>query len=680
MTPMKDDRKVFPGSADADDETWLVQYYTPGKTVGGSSASLPEGMPDPVDVLRPESGSSFAITGELGVGGMKIVHRAHDHHTDRDVALAMLQNHVPRSSNELRFLREARITAALEHPNIVPVHTIGVDAANCPYFTMKLIGGESLRDILKHLEESDPSYIRQYPLDRLLAIFQGVCQAIAFAHSRGVVHLDIKPANIQVGNFGEVLVLDWGLAKILETSDPAGPETTVHLPEILREAATEGIIRGTPGYMAPEQERGEFQSLDERTDVFALGALLKVILQDQRTLRQAPAALQAVAAKAMAADPQQRYPRADLLLQDVRAFIAGYAVSAQPVGLATLVWLMIKRHKAVTIVLLTSLLTITTLLTVFVWRLKRSEQRALDTLTQLAVEQADKARIGRYATPHMLNLARQSIKNSRYDEAMVNLEMCLAVDDSVEEAWRLKGALHLGRQEFDKAMAAFDRVPLWAQRIQPDKKLRPAELARQYQRMAGPGGELTEGQALLFMKDVMSRFSTEYRDTVFRQFFHRRNSVAAVDAEHLAFIHQALGVFNPPTTNVLFGFQTDENGLAIEIHGARVSQLLPLHGLRMQSLDLSGTYVADLRWIADSGLTKLDLSGKRPDGESRINELAPIVGLPLAELRLVRCSKVDIDQLRFFPKLEKVVVSMAKVAEARNILSKAAIKAEVVGE
>ncbi len=166
---MNNDVKKSDVVSAADDATWLEQYYTPSKTVGDSSSSLPEGAPDPVDVLKHESGSSFAITGELGIGGMKIVHRAHDHNTDRDVALAMLQNHVPRSSNERRFLREARITAALEHPNIVPVHTMGLDSGNCPFFIMKLVGGENLHDILKHLEEGDPIYTRQYALDRLLA-------------------------------------------------------------------------------------------------------------------------------------------------------------------------------------------------------------------------------------------------------------------------------------------------------------------------------------------------------------------------------------------------------------------------------------------------------------------------------------------------------------------------------
>ena len=121
--------------------TWLSQYYTSSKTSGGSEAALPVDGPAPSDLFAATPGEKYDVTGQVGAGGMKLVQRAHDRNADRDVALAMLRKDVPRSSQERRFLREARITAALEHPNIVPVHEIGLDAGKRPYFTMKLLGG-----------------------------------------------------------------------------------------------------------------------------------------------------------------------------------------------------------------------------------------------------------------------------------------------------------------------------------------------------------------------------------------------------------------------------------------------------------------------------------------------------------------------------------------------------------
>ena len=274
---MAADQDLTQGGTSDQETAWLSQYYTNSKTEEAPVTTTTDDGPAAAELLAPAAGEKYAITGQVGVGGMKTIHRAHDQHADRDVALARLRKDAPRSSHELRFLREARITAALEHPNIVPVHEIGLDAANHPYFTMKLLGGENLHDILTHIAADDPAYSRLYPLGRRLEIFQNVCHAIAFAHSRGVVHLDLKPPNIQVASFGEVLVLDWGLAKVLDRGLASGIEL-IQLPELLREVPKAGTVSGTPGYMAPEQARGDFLALDQRTDIFALGAVLQALI------------------------------------------------------------------------------------------------------------------------------------------------------------------------------------------------------------------------------------------------------------------------------------------------------------------------------------------------------------------------------------------------------------------
>ena len=153
----------------------------------------------------------------LGAGGMKVVVRAEDLHAGRDVAMAISK--VSSERNYRRFLEEARITASLEHPNIIPVHEVGHTPAGTPFFTMKIIHGDTLEQIVEKLNSGDPEFRKRYTLRELLEIFCKICDAIAFAHSKGIIHLDLKPANILVGDYGEVLVLGWGIAHRLNTAD-----------------------------------------------------------------------------------------------------------------------------------------------------------------------------------------------------------------------------------------------------------------------------------------------------------------------------------------------------------------------------------------------------------------------------------------------------------------------------
>ena len=663
---------------------WLSQYYTSSKTSGGSEAALPADGPAPADLFAATLGEKYAVTGQVGAGGMKLIQRAHDRNADRDVALAMLRKDAPRSAQERRFLREARITAALEHPNIVPVHEIGLDAGKRPYFTMKLLGGENLHDILHHLNADEPAYLKQYPASRRLEIFQNVCHAMAFAHSRGVVHLDLKPANIQVGSFGEVLVLDWGLAKILAGS-------TVPLPDLLREVPVDGAVRGTPGYMAPEQERGDFPALDQRTDIFALGAVLKALVIGKGSHRKVPPALEAVVSKAMAPAPSERYQSVEALARDVRAFVGGFAVSAQNVGLGTLFWLLVKRHKAVFAVMAGSLLTITALLSIFVIEITQSERRAVDALAQTTVserramdalarlreEQVEKLRLGRLATPQLLNHAEELIRTLRYDDALTELNLIVSLDSSLAQAWIRKGFLHLGRQEFADAAQVFDRLPNYAARAKRDKILRAGEIADKYRQLTAPAGTLTYPQLLELIQDITSKtnaLSGDLQEIALGQLFQDVNCNGPADPAHLEFIRNALSLLNLPATNLTFQCRMEENGLVLELHGKQVSQILPVTGLQAYALDLAGTAVTELRWLRNSDLQVLNLT------DTPVKDLNPIFSLPLTELRLVNCGNVRLEQLRNLPKLEKVVVSEKQVPVVERLLSQSRQPPQVVTE
>ena len=239
----------------------------------------------PASKVTPEGRSKYQLAGEIARGGMGVILKGHDTDLGRDVALKVLDKELAKNPAIVqRFVEEAQIGGQLQHPGIVPVYELGLMADDSPYFTMKLVKGRTLLALFMQ---------RKTPADnrgRLLAIFESVCQTMAYAHSKGVLHRDLKPANIMVGAFGEVQVVDWGLAKVLHRGGVADErrqkneslhtviETVRSGPGSSGSDSLVGSVMGTPAYMAPEQAQGEVEKLDERADVFSLGAILCELL------------------------------------------------------------------------------------------------------------------------------------------------------------------------------------------------------------------------------------------------------------------------------------------------------------------------------------------------------------------------------------------------------------------
>ena len=324
--------------------------------------------------LTAESPGRYQVRREFGRGGMSVVYLAHDAHIGRDVALKEL---LPEAMEQMadasggdtsapwaRFVREARIAGMLEHPSIVPVYEIGRRDDGTLYYTQKLIRGHTLTEELKRCTT---------PRDRLRVLphFVNLCHAIAYAHRRGVIHRDIKPDNVMVGEFGETVVLDWGLAK------PRGHADHAMLRKMQEEEVQEtqeGMVLGTPAYMSPEQACGAISDVDERSDVWSLGAVLYQILtgrppfvgktamevilkvNSERVVpvrelnKEAPRELAAVCEKALKKKKQDRYPDAKALANEVVAWQTGARVSAYAYSSLELLRRLVARNKKLTAV------------------------------------------------------------------------------------------------------------------------------------------------------------------------------------------------------------------------------------------------------------------------------------------------------------------------------------------
>jgi serine/threonine-protein kinase len=392
-----------------------------------------------------ESRDRYTMSRLHATGGIGQVWLAHDTDLDRDVALKELRpERAEDQSVWARFLEEAKITGQLEHPGIVPVYELArPGAGRQPYYTMRFVKGRTLTKASRAYHASrEKGEAGPLDLRELLGAFIGVCNAIAYAHSRGVIHRDLKGSNVVLGEFGEVIVLDWGLAKVLDRDEAAADAPPVKLgPGSDRGETVNGQVLGTPGYMAPEQAEGRLDLIGYRTDVYGLGAILYEILTGQApfpgddsgdvlaqvlagppvppraVVGTTPRALQAVCLKALAKKPADRYASAGDLALEVRHYLADEPVTAcrEPAGTRLARWG--RRHKplvagaAALLVAAVAALSVGTVLLGRANAAIEAERRAADR--QRAVAQANYEQARKAVDDYLVRVSETTLLNSR---------------------------------------------------------------------------------------------------------------------------------------------------------------------------------------------------------------------------------------------------------------------------
>jgi len=571
-------------------------------------------------------------------GGLKQILRVFDLRTGRNVAMAKLLPDAPSEMYE-PFLREARLTALLEHPYIIAIHDIGVGTDGLPYFTMELKVGDSLGEIIKQLGNGNPDHVARYDRRSLLVIFIKICDAVSYAHSRHVLHLDLKPDNIQVGNFGEVILCDWGLGEIIGSDAETKFDELLLNPDLLNNMTLSGSIRGTLGFMAPEQV--DDLENTERTDIYGLGAILYSILtyaapiegnkeeMFEKTRKgeirapcarfpelEIPQSLVAVVMQAMARAPSGRYANVDELSREVRGFISGFATMAERAGLGKQLQLLYRRNRRFCITLGTGLLTVAAVTFLSMRQLRIKEQLATEARDRaektLALYEAEKKHseevTGQYLDD-LIDVNKSFLNRSEFVEALAKIDRAVQKDPASREAWAKKAATHFMMQEFEAAIESYRHT---------NRKGEIASLAEEYAARK-PDTALLSGAELGELMQLVGQ--TAMRDRMMMY----DSSVRKDRSEHLPVVKAVIEMLNPDWNAERFEYDPSTRSLALSGPGLKVlstgtnTAKCALRTLNLRTLDLHGSGFFNIRDITVLNIETLDIR------ETEVLDLVPLM-------------------------------------------------------
>jgi len=605
--------------------------------------------------------SAYELERILAKGGMGAILSARDNCIQRPVAVKVILKGVHASDEHVQqLIAEARITGQLEHPNIVPLHELGVTGDGVVFYTMRLVEGVTLSEVLEKIRQKDQAAIARYSLRTLLTIHQKVCDAVAFAHSRGVVHRDLKPDNIMLGEFGEVFVMDWGLAKSLRgghamdavQSDIAG------LADLSRDSfkTLSGQVKGTPRYMAPEQAEGRVDDIDERTDIYALGAILYAILtlhppvtgdtvnevltnvatgtissptrynpRNTRIMRltgpptiaqdvappelahcpdrRIPSALSAVVMKALARDKGKRYQSVAALQADIAAYQSGFATSAEGASALRLLLLLVRRHRTEFTLGIISLALMLALGLHFTNKVTR-------TLAEL-----------KETAPTFYAEAKSLVDELKFPKALARINYAISLQPEDARFHVLKGNILQSLLQFAEARDAY----ALALTLDPEAFMTVRNLRLCERLIAANAGRATiRPESLAELRIEMSRQSRSAEAI----------AMATRESKGAQAIFEAWrAVVGKLELNG--ALKREASGLTLVIQQPEFNDLSPFRGAPLTKLSVAKTQVEDLAPLKDMPLVSLDIS------QTPVTELAPLRGMRLTRLDAERVRATD---------------------------------------
>ena len=582
-------------------------------------------------------------------GAVKDISSCTDQATGRLIAKAVLKEAKSDADYE-SFLREARITASLQHPNILPVHDLGLDEDGRPFFTMKLVDGMNLGELLSKRESSNG-----ISLEELIEIFIKVTEAVAYAHSKGVIHLDIKPDNIQVSDFGEVLLCDWGIAKIIDDKWEDESFSDYSLSEVQDSNKTlDGFVKGTPGYMSPEQALPGSKR-DERSDIYSLGALLYVMLTGEKPVKgknleelllntlkgnikspsefkgNIPTSLIAVAMKALRLDPEERYQSANDLLSDIQSYTRGYVTEAEEAGLLLIFSRFIKRNKAVaTLCFIFSVVSVVALF-IFISNLREREavaqkekNRAVNALNALKEEKEVSSFYSEKFLSNLLRDAERAYERNDYEKAEFYLKFVGEMGN--ELLCRLR--LMQGRLEEAEKIA---------NNLDESARKDLLSIASLFRKLEGEEHKdlktclrllLGADKSTVSATDILKVKSSRVREILLQKFINKLSEKDKVElVEHL------LAQANSMSKIRLNKRGNSKTGYSIQTEGEHISSFNALKYLNVSSLKLLGTSITSLDELSRLSLKSFYITG------SKITDIEFLRGMPLERVTL-HCKKV----------------------------------------
>jgi len=599
----------------------------------------------------------------LGEGGIKIIHKCKDLKTGRYVAMASLKHNEKDQKKEL-FLKEARLTAALQHPNIIPLHDLGLKDGH-PWFTMKLVSGSSLEQVLKNLKRGN---LKQFvSLNERLDVFIKICDAIAYAHSRGVLHLDIKPDNIQISDYGDVLLCDWGLAKVMASvCDEELLECYTFNPKEL-DLTVDGLVKGSPGYMAPEQTRLIEGKTGPYTDIFSLGCILYKVLtlevpfQGQEFMQimkktadgdfirprdidpSIPQSLEAVCMKALSPRPEDRYESVIHLQKEITDYRLGFATIAEDASSVKLIRLWYNRNRTLSIasLIIFVISLFTTSITINNLKLEKlnaqqTAEKLKLTADKLQLENKYQQKFNKGAAPRFLNRAQVAFNSFNFKDAQNFCESAVELDPTLKEAWNLKGLLHLINEEFNASVSSF---------IKSEKSKQLLNIASKFKKIKSDDqSRLSVNDFIMLFKEAQKSNNNQFMGGLLHQKAYSKIDIN----QRIEFCKGIIKAHNQKSLKrykgnktLNFSYNTKVNSLDLSdnpwLQSATVLQNFPalsanfsntsiknficFRNQPLRSLNVSGTKIIELHTLENNDLIALNISNTSISNLTKLKDL-----------------------------------------------------------